>query len=385
MSVRRITLFLLLILALQSCKDDARSRADMSEVEQAYYDDYESPENKWGYIDESGKVVIQPVYDDVKDVWDDLAAANYEGKWGYLTDKGRAVIDFEYKQAYNFSYDRAFVQDFNNQWLLIDKSGSIIDSLDYTHYQDFEGDYAVVGNDAKGVINRSGKLVAPLEFATIKINGDKLIGNKGGSYGISSLADGNEILAYDYDRLYVPKQGLIRAKSNKTYSYLDASSFAPLGSKTFTRAFDFYYELTVVKADESYQLVDKSLTVIKSLPYDKVAYIGGKRWKYKDGNKWGILDKNGEELTSAKYDLLNEYSCNRIAYCINKLWGYLDESGTEIQKPKYALVWDYSDDRARVIDRRGVGFIDLKGKMVIKDMFLEIRDFKNGIARFQTY
>jgi len=326
--------FLLFLLVLAGCKEDASSISTASEIEKEYFDDYEVPEEKWGFINEAGQVVIKPVYDDVKDVWDNRVAANYEGKWGYLDDRGHKVIDFKYKQAQNFSSGRSFVQDFDNNWLLIDDRGSIIDTLQYETYGDYLGNYVVVGKgNLKGILDLNAELVIPLEYSSIKLSDNNtFIGVQSRSYGITDIKTKKEVLPYEYDRVYLPLNDIIRVKQNGQFAYLNATSFKSLKKVTFKKAFDFHYDKTVVHNGETYLLVDNNLQTQKSLPYEKVDYVGNQTWKYKQGTKWGLLDKNGEPLTDAKYNLLNRYSCGRLAFQLNEFWGFLDGNGHEVLK-----------------------------------------------------
>ncbi len=385
---RFILLVLLLgFIVLGGCREDGAVSSTASAIEKEYFEDYEVPEHKWGFINEAGQVVIKPVYDDVKDVWDNRVAANYEGKWGYLDDRGQQVVDFKYKQAQNFSSQRTFVQDFDNNWLLIDEMGSIVDTMQYETYGEYLGDYVVVGEgNLKGIVNKKAVLVIPLEYSSIKLlDNNTFIGVQASSYGITDITTKEVLLPYNYDRVYSPSNNILKVKQNGQYTYLNATNLKPLNKAYFYKASDFHYDRTIVHDGNSYVLIDEELRSEKVLPYTKVDYVGNKTWKYKEGSKWGLLDKNGNTLTQAKYNLLNRFSSNRLAFQVNEFWGFLDDKGKEVIKPRFVLTWDFHDDRARVIDQRGVGFINLQGEMIVKDMFLEVRDFRNGIARFQTF
>lgn len=79
---------------------------------------------KFGYIDESGNIVIEPQY---KKAWyfsEGLAWVEIEGKYGYIDKSGKVVIDAQYDEAKNFKDGSAKVQ-VNGQWKTIDKKGNI--------------------------------------------------------------------------------------------------------------------------------------------------------------------------------------------------------------------------------------------------------------------
>ncbi len=369
-----------------SCKNDTASPTDNAgPIEQNYFDDYESPKHKWGCINNQGKIVIDPIYDDIKDMQNGIAAANYQGRWGYIDSLGTKLIDFKYKQAYSFTGNQTFVQDFQNNWLLIDQEGLILDSLTYTSYESYHEGHAVVGKQGlKGIINATGKLIVPITYQSIKQGNEGIfVGKKNGFYGLSHIS-GKSILPHEYQNIYLPvNDDIFRLKKDDHYGFCDKKGQIKNGS--FSKAFDFYYDKTIVKSKSGYQLLSKDMSSLRNLPYEKIQYAGEAKWKYKENGRWGLLDSNGEQLTTADYELLNRYSDGMIAASKAKLWGYLDAAGEEVIAFKHPLIWDFHNGLARMIDNRGVGFIDKEGRLVIDDMFIEVRDFYNGTARFQTY
>ena len=85
-------ILLLGCLMMAGCNDDARSRSDNDSIEDIYFNDYVSPSDKWGYMDKTGRTVIKPKYDDVRDMKTSLTAANLKGKWGYIDPRGKKLL-----------------------------------------------------------------------------------------------------------------------------------------------------------------------------------------------------------------------------------------------------------------------------------------------------
>ncbi len=72
-------------------------RRDFSEGRVAVYKD-----NKWGFMDKQGKLVIAAVYRYVRDFSGGLATVSKEGGFGAINPTGDTVIDFRYLQLGDF-------------------------------------------------------------------------------------------------------------------------------------------------------------------------------------------------------------------------------------------------------------------------------------------
>ena len=60
-----------------------------------------------GFVDTSGKIVIQPQYKAVGDFHEDLAPFKRQTNWGYVNKTGEAVIEDTLRRAERFSEGRA--------------------------------------------------------------------------------------------------------------------------------------------------------------------------------------------------------------------------------------------------------------------------------------
>ena len=58
--------------------------------------------NKWGYINKKGEVVVPPVYDRCYPFSEGLGRVQKGKKWGYLDPNGEAVIEPTFDNAYDF-------------------------------------------------------------------------------------------------------------------------------------------------------------------------------------------------------------------------------------------------------------------------------------------
>jgi hypothetical protein len=58
---------------------------------------------KYGFVDEQGKVVVEPRYDNARDFRLKRAAIERDGKWGFLDPDGKEVIPPKYDSVGDFS------------------------------------------------------------------------------------------------------------------------------------------------------------------------------------------------------------------------------------------------------------------------------------------
>lgn len=378
--------FILLCTLFFSCKSDSATDPEFQTIEEGYFEDYSSPREKWGYMDVTGETVIKPKFDDVRDMLGPITAANFKGRWGFIDQKGNTHIEFQYKQVQDFNQeaDRAFVQDFNNKWLLINDKNEIIDSLPFDNFKQFVGNYCPVATGGDwGIIDRSGALVVPTTYGLIDlIKMDLAIAKKYGKQGIINM-NNVPVLDFQFKKINYCENDFVRMRDDKGYCFYDL--------KTMSKASPYYQKASLLKdgyfvgkTDRQLAIITDQFKVFKSLPYDRVEYANQNRWVYKENGLWGILDEKGESLTEAKFDLINKYEEDIILFSQQELWGYLDMKGELFIPADFPIAWEYKNGYARILHRKGIGFIDKSKNLVIDRRVFEVRDFYNGLARFQT-
>ncbi|RKJ34996.1 hypothetical protein D7X25_33215, partial [bacterium 1XD42-8] len=107
--------------------------------------------NLWGFINNNGDLIIDSVWEDVKlkdnkeynkdydkdRKWgfsNGLAAVKRNGKWGFINTSGEVVIEYVWDDVYSFNEETAVVKKRKldkNQYGLIDKKGNLIMEVKY--------------------------------------------------------------------------------------------------------------------------------------------------------------------------------------------------------------------------------------------------------------
>lgn len=133
-----------------------------------------------GFIDKKGNVFIRPgdAFDRVDFFEEDLAVVtkrgqNHDEKWGFINKKGELVVDTIYDEAFSFSEGMAAVRmgTFDcPTWGYINKSGKVAIPLQYCYAGPFVDGLAFVANGGLserkgGYIDRAGNTVIPFEYS----------------------------------------------------------------------------------------------------------------------------------------------------------------------------------------------------------------------------
>lgn len=126
-------------------------------------------DDKYGYINPKGEIVIRPQFDNAWGFWDGRAKIAQDDKFGFIDKKGTIVIKPIYAETGDwFEYGLVRVK-IGEKWGFIDKSGNIVIAPIYDQAEDFSEGLAMVGikddDDHKfGYIDPTGEFVIAPEY-----------------------------------------------------------------------------------------------------------------------------------------------------------------------------------------------------------------------------
>lgn len=136
-------------------RDSSRNKRDKKptvvnlpplKIEDGLYKFYKG--GKWGYKDESGKVVIEPLYDEAYNFSEGLAGVEIGEKVGFINTSGEMVIPAIYDSVTSFKEGLASVT-LNDKCAYIDKEGNEVFGFDYEAATCFTNNIALVKKDGK--------------------------------------------------------------------------------------------------------------------------------------------------------------------------------------------------------------------------------------------
>ena len=122
---------------------------------------------KMGVIDKTGKFVVKNIYSEMGKN-SDLIAFNKGKLWGYLDRSGKIVIQPKYNWSESFVKGVAIVVMDGKQGL-ISTSGKELIAIDYDEISRIESNFFIIEKEAKrGLVNEIGTLIVPVEYQEIR-------------------------------------------------------------------------------------------------------------------------------------------------------------------------------------------------------------------------
>ncbi|NLD47402.1 MAG: zinc-ribbon domain-containing protein [Clostridiaceae bacterium] len=296
--------------------------------------------DKWGYIDETGKVVISPKYDTyhsydlsvdgTNPFYDGLARVVVNGKFGFINKSGQYVIQPKYEFAKDFSENLAAVKVTGEGWKYINRSGEYAFEPNFRMggaQSFFDGMAAVNAGGKWGYINKEGNFVIKPQYVDLREEDLSLVG--------------------DFS------EGLAAVKLEKV-GYIDTK-----GSCVIEPQFD-----------ETRDFSDGFAAVCI-------------------GDKWGFIDKHGNYLTELKFDWALSFSEGLAAVTIGDKRGFINKEGNLVIELQFdgGRSWEkgFSEGLAVVELGDKYGYIDKNGNLVIPAIYDSCGDFKNGLAMVRCW
>lgn len=292
--------------------------------------------NLWGYKSNTGTVMIEAQYVDVMPFVDGYAFAavtkDSSRLYGIIDTAGAWVVEPVYTNVKQFSEGLAAVQ-YNELWGYVNTSGAFIADPVYTDVGSFSGGMAYVCKDGKyGYINTNGQATISNQYdvACNFSEGLAFVGKteNGGTnyYLITDLDEVVAAVSIQSPGQFSQSLAAVQLSSGK-YSYLNRRGKQSLGD-TYDNALPFSEDLAAVCVD----------------------------------GKWGFIDTMGEFAIEPIYSDARSFHGGYAAVCdASGQWGYVDATGAVVIPCQYHSAGDFADGYAVVSKMLEQGLIDIYG------------------------
>ncbi len=199
--------------------------------------------NKFGYINDEGKIVIPSIYADAEDFSDGLArvaqydSINDETKYGFINNKGEIIINYQFEIASSFKDGFSLVSN-GTQYGYIGNDGKFIINPQFDNVTLFAGNYAAIRQgDLYGFIDKKGKIVINPQFKSVD-------------------------LFYDNDLAAV-------VSTDGKHGFIDKEGKYIINAQ-FDYASRFYNDMSIIKTGQKFGMINKKGKITVNPQFDAI-------------------------------------------------------------------------------------------------------------------
>lgn len=340
-------------------------------------------DDKVGYIDSTGEIVIKPVFFNAGDFSEGLAYARLNGTYGYIDISGEFKIMPQFDYATSFNEGLAIV--FNNaKPFFITTRGEKAFEFNYPIAQEFHNGRALVKTQSKkcGIINKEGKLIIDTVYSRINNFIDGLAVVEGINHypradpekGIQVKLEigvidtlGNFVIPYGkYKEIEDFKKGYFTVRMiNDSFEYQD-----PYSPETFTAIVDRTGKTIISDTDTDEYKLEGNF----NNGFAKITFL---TLQEEYSSQKGYVDRTGRILLkNSKYEKVHDFSNNRAFVGVdNSLYLLINTHGKIISKDTFDILEPgFKNGLAFVAKNRKWGLIDTNVNFIITPQFGEIAD-----------
>ena len=286
-------------------------------------------DGKYGIIDFSGKSIIKPEYDEIRNMpyREGELIAKKGDKYGVVNINGGRLLDFKYDYITGDSYystekeytlDGYIVGVKNEegkiQYGYINSNREQFLETDFdrvyrmNNIKDDENVYLVAEKNGNIQLYKNDKLLLDNNYQAINYNEDSklLILQKDNKYGVTDL-NGKQILNVDYDQIQIPGNYIIATKNGNSETFdLSGTKQENLQFTNILMTNNENYNISI-DTNDKYGVISKDGNTIIENKYNYIQYlfnnyfiVGG------DSGKSGIINDKGEELLPINYEVIQK-------------------------------------------------------------------------------
>lgn len=322
--------------------------------------------DKYGYLDETGKLVIDTLYDFADDFYNGLALVLKDGQKFYIDATGATKIGpLNCGSASNFSEGLARITVDSGGRYYIDKAGTRVLDVPAELYdaQLFHDGLALVSKQEElhnknrtasmlifrfGYMDRSGRLVIPCSF-------------------------------FDADDF---NKGVARVKQKNKFGLIN-----PQGKFIAKPVYDYIYpfagDIARVEKGGLTGFINREGKVLIKPKYKFATDFGDGLAAVLVGDKIGFIDTKGKMVIAPEYEYAEPFSEGYAAVKAANKWGFIDTQGNKFIPLTLEEARGFTNGMAPIKRMGRWGFIDKKGKVVIQAQYDAVSPFSDGLAEVQ--
>jgi len=299
----------------------------------------------WGFVNRDDAMALATSFDGIG--WfgqEGLAAAQRRGKWGFIDRTGRFVIESQFDYVYNFACGLAHVQKGrgrNPKWGLIDTSGRFVLAPTFDLISEPCYWALVLSHGDPERSSRYGPESFNRNLIGVVAGGRLGYANRQGDIVIEPKFVGQTDLIF--------REGLkrVRLSPGGKDGYIDQTGRFAIPPQ-FDRADEFFEGRALVQLGTRSGHIDTSGRFLDDQRPASGDYSDGLA-TLRIGGKVGFIDRSGKVIIEARFDAARSFAQGRAAVCLAGRWGFIDRTGSVVIEPQFQRANDFKGEGVALV------------------------------------
>lgn len=330
-------------------------------------------QSKWGLIDVSGRVVVNPRYEAMSSFGNyGYATVQDHGLVGIISNQGKDVMPVAFSDIKVLDSLHFAIKE-NNGWMLLDHRQQVLLGQPCQDIQPFDSDFYLFKQEGLwGLISKDGKLTLLPQYDKIKrLNNQFFVVQSEGKSGVLSL-QGESILETEYDEVLLLRTGLFLVKKNsqwgvkseygqaltevkyqsfdfladhylRLYAYGEIHLFSlacrrTIAQERISRFIPISDKYVMIKQHQKVGVVDFCGQPILSEDYDEILWFDNGVFRVKRNEKWALMGTGDQPLTDFVFDYISPLQGKLALIRYRGKVGVLNQNGNQVIEPRYTKV-----------------------------------------------
>ncbi len=324
-----------------------------------------SSDNKYGYLDLKGNVIIPPRYNNILWVFYPFENRVFTSEMLIAftdTKNGVGIINAQGVNLFEPIYDNIVVYDLIH----------------------FESCYTYSPTRGEKEEETTNKKTAQSNDLMLYIVGDRfLIRHRNTEKNTTEIFNekGEMILSLDKYQQLIVNENLthMTVENNRKWGTIDLTGKEIIPPK-YDEPVYFHDGFATTELKGKYGVVNLSGKEVASPIYDTIIVFKDGHANVKLKGKFGVIDSTGKEIVLPKYDAPIYFKESFAVIKVKGKYGFVDISGKEVIPPLYSVAEDFENGYAAVQNNSGkMGLIDTTGKEIIPFMYDKIQALTTNI------
>lgn len=258
---------------------------------------------RWGYIDNNGKIIIEPQFTMAFTFSEGLAYVMTESGTGFIDETGNMVIKFD-KQVpvpLPFSEGLTAIRE-DKKWGYINKKGEFVITPKFDEAWIFSEGLARVKENGKwGYIDKNGDYVIEPKFDVCYDYKDNLALTIHNGVGRFIDKTGKVVIEPKSDSVSSFSEGFACFRTNNKYGFYNKNGDIVIKPQ-FDLADSFSEGLACVWFDNKVGFIDITGSLVIPAGFDSAYRFNNGLAYVKVNGKWGVISKNGNFVIEPQFD-----------------------------------------------------------------------------------